>query len=284
MRKFLLVTSAIASLSVAPATYAHDGHDHSKAPVTAAAQAAVPALDAAIVAAVAAPSRTPANVVRDAYRHPAETLAFFGVAAHQTIVELFPGGGWYSEILAPLTKDKGTLYAASPWGSLADLQKKSAEQADIYGQVKFAEFPATGANPPVPADSADIVLTFRNVHNWRFGPSNNAAKAFEDIYAMLKPGGVLGVVEHRLNEDADSALEQSSGYMKESSVIAFAIAAGFKLEGRSEVNANPLDTKDHPKGVWSLPPTLALKEVDREKYVAIGESDRMTLKFVKPIQ
>lgn len=282
MRKFLLVTSAIASLSVTSIVQGHDGHDN--ASPAAATAVAAPAVDAAIVAAVAAPSRTPAHVARDTYRHPTETLAFFGVAANQTIVEIYPGGGWYTEILAPLTKGKGTLYAAAPWQRLGGLQKKAAEQADVYGALKFAEFPATDANPAVPADSADVVLTFRNVHNWRFGPSNNAAKAFEDIYAMLKPGGVLGVVEHRLNEDADSALEQSSGYMKESTVIAFALAAGFKLEGRSEVNANPLDTKDHPKGVWTLPPNLALKDVDREKYVAIGESDRMTLKFVKPVQ
>lgn len=245
---------------------------------------AVAAVDASIMSAVASPHRSAANVARDAYRHPAETLGFFGVKATDTVVELYPGGGWYTEILAPLTKASGRLYVAAPWKGLAGLQEKSKSAPDIYGALQYAEFPATGTHPSISANSVDVVLTFRNVHNWRFGPAANPAKAFEDIYAMLKPGGVLGVVEHRLDEDADSALEQSSGYMKESSVIAFAEAAGFKLDRRSDVNANPRDTKDHPKGVWTLPPTLSLKDVDREKYLAIGESDRMTLRFIKPTQ
>lgn len=286
MRQFLSVTRALGLVSLFPiaANAQHAGHDHSHHPAPAAAVQAVPAVDAAIVAAVAAPHRSPANTARDQYRHPAETLAFFGVKPTDTVVELYPGGGWYTEILAPLTKGKGTLYLAAPWERLSGLQSKAAEQGSVYNGVKFADFPASNAHPTVPADSADVVLTFRNVHNWRFGPAANPAKAFEDIYAMLKPGGILGVVEHRLNEDADSALEQSSGYMKESSVIAFAEAAGFKLDRRSEVNANPRDTKDHPKGVWTLPPSLSLKDVDRDKYLAIGESDRMTLRFIKPAQ
>ena len=126
------------------------------------------------------------------------------------------------------------------------------------------------------------MLTFRNVHNWRFDGTDNTANAFKQIFAMLKPGGTLGVVEHRLNESDDSAKEEKSGYMKKSSVVAFAEAAGFKLAGESEINANPKDTKDYPKGVWTLPPSLAEGETDRAKYIAIGESDRMTLKFVKP--
>ena len=127
-----------------------------------------------------------------------------------------------------------------------------------------------------------VVLTFRNVHNWRFGGADNTANAFKQIFAMLKPGGTLGVVDHRLNESDDAAKEEKSGYMKESSIIAFAEAAGFKLAGKSEINANLKDTKDYEKGVWTLPPVLREGEVDRAKYVAIGESDRMTLKFVKP--
>jgi predicted methyltransferase len=282
MRSIFLVTSAIllssAPLAAQQADHSHDsGHQ---------GHAAAPAVDANwFTAAVAATSRSPENRARDSYRHPAETLAFFGIKGGDTVVELFPGGGWYTEILAPLSKAGGnTLYVAAPWSRLARLQQWSAEKPDVYGNLKFAEFPATDANPSVPADSADVVLTFRNVHNWRFGGTDKAEAAFREIYAMLKPGGVLGVVEHRLNEDADSALEEKSGYMKESSVIAFAQAAGFKLESRSEINANPKDTKDYPKGVWTLPPTFAEKDADRAKYAAIGESDRMTLKFVKPAQ
>ncbi|HRE35964.1 MAG TPA: methyltransferase domain-containing protein [Sphingopyxis terrae] len=254
----------------------HAGHgDHG-------AHGAAP--DGAIAAAVAAPTRTPANVARDAARHPTETLAFFGVKPGDTVVELWPGGGWYTEILAPLTQSGGgKLYAAAPWErGLNTIRKWQEAKPDAYGAVKLAEFPATGAGPKVPDGSADVVLTFRNVHNWRFGGMDKTAEAFQQIYAMLKPGGVLGVVDHRLPEAMDSALEEKSGYMKRSSIVAFAEAAGFKLAGESEVNANPRDTHDYEKGVWSLPPTLTNKDVDREKYVAIGESDRMTLKFVKP--
>jgi predicted methyltransferase len=237
-----------------------------------------------VATAVAAPTRTAANVARDRYRHPAETLAFFGVKPDDTVVELWPGGGWYTEILAPLSKaGGGTLYVAAPWDKgLTRVKDKQAANAATYGALKFAEFPATGAGPKVPDGTADFVLTFRNIHNWRFGGKDNTAEAFRQIYAMLKPGGVLGVEEHRLPEDMDSALEEKSGYMKRSSVIAFAEAAGFKLAGESDINANPKDTHDYPNGVWTLPPNLREGEKDRAKYLAIGESDRMTLKFVKP--
>ena len=278
MRSLPIIATAL--LAVAAPAFAmadpHAGHgDHG-------AHGAAP--EGAIAAAVAAPTRTPANVARDAARHPTETLAFFGVKPGDTIVELWPGGGWYTEILAPLTQSGGgTLYAAAPWErGLNTIRKWQEAKPDAYGAVKLAEFPATGAGPKVPDGSADVVLTFRNVHNWRFGGMDKTAEAFEQIYAMLKPGGVLGVVDHRLPEGMDSALEEKSGYMKRSSIVAFAEAAGFKLAGESEVNANPRDTHDYEKGVWSLPPTLTNKDVDREKYVAIGESDRMTLKFVKP--
>ena len=238
----------------------------------------------ALAAAVAAPTRTPANLARDKYRHPAETLAFFGVKPGDTVVELWPGAGWYTEILAPLAKaGGGTLYAAAPWDrGLNRVKAKQTENADVYGAVKLAEFPNAGTNPKVPDGSADVVLTFRNVHNWRFDGTDNTAEAFKQIFAMLKPGGTLGIVDHRLNESDDSAKEEKSGYMKESSIIGFAEAAGFKLAGKSEINANPKDTKDYPKGVWTLPPTLAEGDANRDTYLAIGESDRMTLKFVKP--
>ena len=266
MRPLFLVASALVALA-APA-YA-----------TTESQKADP-----IAAAVAAPTRTPANTPRDAWRHPAETLAFFGVKPGDTVVELWPGGGWYTEILAPLTKaGGGTLYAAAPWDrGLTRVRAKQAADAATYGAVKFAEFPATGAGPKVPDGNADVVLTFRNVHNWRFDGKDDTAEAFKQIFAMLKPGGTLGIVDHRLNESDDSAKEEKSGYMKESSIIGFAEASGFKLAGKSEINANPRDTKDYEKGVWTLPPTFREGDTDREKYRAIGESDRMTLKFVKP--
>ena len=278
MRSLPIIATALLAATAPAFAMAdpHAGHgDHG-------AHGAAP--EGAIAAAVAAPTRTPANVARDAARHPTETLAFFGVKPGDTVVELWPGGGWYTEILAPLTQSGGgTLYAAAPWErGLNTIRKWQEAKPDAYGAVKLAEFPATGAGPKVPDGSADVVLTFRNVHNWRFGGMDKTVEAFQQIYAMLKPGGVLGVVDHRLPEAMDSALEEKSGYMKRSSIVAFAEAAGFKLAGESEVNANPRDTHDYEKGVWSLPPTLTNKDVDREKYVAIGESDRMTLKFVKP--
>lgn len=238
----------------------------------------------ALAAAVAAPSRTPANVARDRYRHPAETLAWFGVKPSDTVVEIWPGGGWYSEILAPYSAaGGGKLTVVGPWPNGVNSVRK-LEQANpaAFATINYAAFPAADGAPKVPDGSADVVLTFRNVHNWRFGGVDAAQANFNAMFAMLKPGGTLGVVEHRLPEDMASALEEKSGYMKKSSVIAFARAAGFDFAGESDINANPRDTHDYPDGVWTLPPTYQLKDVDRAKYAAIGESDRMTLKFRKP--
>ena len=247
------------------------------------AAASTPNVPAPIAAAVAAPTRTASNIARDRYRHPAQTLAFFGVKPGDTVVEVWPGGGWYTEILAPLTARTGAYYAAGPWekglGAVRGLQSKDAA---TYGKVKLAALPAEARQPGVPDGSADVVLTFRNVHNWRFGGEDRARAMFAAMYKMLKPGGTLGVVEHRLPESRPSAAEEKSGYMKPSSVIGFATAAGFKLTGRSEINANPKDSADWPEGVWTLPPSYALKDKDRAKYAAIGESDRMTLRFAKP--
>jgi predicted methyltransferase len=237
----------------------------------------------ALAAAVAAPHRSEANKARDKYRNPAATLTFFGVKPTDNVVELYPGGGWYTEILAPYLSAKGSYTVAAPVGRGADnIAKKLDSDAALYGKVKRANFPIKDAGTPVAPGSADVALTFRNVHNWRFGGTDAAQTAFNQIYAMLKPGGVLGVVEHRLPENMDSALEEKSGYMKKSSVIAFATKAGFKLVGETEINANPKDTHAWPDGVWTLPPVYRLGDKDREKYAAIGESDRMTLKFVKP--
>ncbi len=248
---------------------------------------AVPA--SAFAAAIASPARTPANVARDRYRHPAETLAFFGVRPGDTVVEIWPGGGWYTEILAPyLASGGGRLVLATPDRQLGGVAKLRASHPTLYGSLSTAVFPAFDANATrVPQGSADVVLTFRNVHNWRMGyrredKQDYSTEAFRQIYAMLKPGGVLGIVDHRLPEAASAERERSSGYIKVSTVRALAQSAGFRLAGSSEINANPLDSADWPDGVWTLPPSLALKDKDRARYLAIGESDRMTLKFVKP--
>jgi predicted methyltransferase len=234
-------------------------------------------------AALAAPTRTPANIARDKYRNPEATLTFFGVKPGDTVVELWPGGGWYTEILAPYLAAGGTLHVMPPAGSYDERIRKKVASAPVYQAVKVATFNAGQATPIAPA-SADVVLTFRNVHSWLDGDAPIADQVFAEAYRVLKPGGTLGVVEHRLPEEAEDARQLTSGYVKVSTVQKLAEKAGFKLAGSSEINANPRDSKDYPKGVWTLPPSLQLGEVDREKYLAIGESDRMTLKFVKPIQ
>jgi predicted methyltransferase len=281
MRQLVLGT-ALAALAIATAACTTAEMQ------SAASSAASPAASAALAAAVAAPTRTPANVARDRHRHPVETLSFFGVRPNHTVVELWPGGGWYTEILAPyLAQGGGTYYAAALGGRAPALDKMREANPSLYGDIRVAAFPAfDAAEPRVPDGSADVVLTFRNVHNWVQGYQRDGqdygAEAFAQIYRMLKPGGTLGIVDHRLPESADAAREKTSGYVKVSTVRRLAEGAGFRFAGASEVNANPNDTADWPQGVWTLPPVLRLKEVDREKYLAIGESDRMTLKFVKP--
>ena len=244
---------------------------------------------AALAAAVASPARTPVNIARDRYRHPAETLAFFGIEPDDTVVELWPGGGWYTEILAPyLASGGGRLILATLDGQPGGVAKLQQAHPAVYAGIGTAVFPAFDAGASrVPDGSADVVLTFRNVHNWRMGyrrddKQDYSAEAFRQIYAMLKPGGTLGVVDHRLPEGASDERERTSGYIKESTVRRLAEAAGFRLAASSEINANPNDSADWPDGVWTLPPSLRLKDKDRAKYLAIGESDRMTLKFVKP--
>jgi predicted methyltransferase len=253
------------------------------------AGAAAPRWHGALRAAIAADTRTAANTARDRYRHPFETLAFFGVEPDDTVVEIWPGGGWYTEILAPyLASGGGKLYAAAPDWGIGGVNKLKTVNAALYGGIETADFPAfDAAAKRVPEGSADVVLTFRNVHNWRMGyrrddKQDYSAEAFRQVYAMLKPGGVLGIVDHRLPESADAERERTSGYIKTSTIRRLAEQAGFRFAGASEVNANPKDTADWPKGVWTLPPSLTLKDQDRDKYLAIGESDRMTLKFVKP--
>ncbi|MCD7099150.1 methyltransferase [Stenotrophomonas sp. MMGLT7] len=249
------------------------------------------AVDPALQAAVGGSWRTPEFVQRDRYRNPAQTLAFFGLKPDQTVIEITPGGGWYSEILAPYLRGQGRYVAAVvdpqavPEGRGRDYQAGARKQL----QDKFAAAPAQydkaaivaySPSAPVfgPPGSADLVLTFRNVHNWRM--SGQAEDMFKGFHDVLKPGGVLGVVEHRAS--ADVPADDRSGYVGQAQVIAMAEAAGFRLAGSSEVNANVRDTKDHPNGVWTLPPTNRHDAEDADRYQAIGESDRMTLKFVKP--
>lgn len=237
-------------------------------------------------AAIAGTWRKDADKARDAHRHPAETLKFLGVKPGQTVVEISPGGGWYTEILAPALKGKGKYVAAlgNPLASVnaargvENFKAKYADKA-IYGDIGIGVF-AKGVADIVEPGSADVVLTFRNVHNWHMGGWDQ--EAFNAFFKALKPGGTLGVVEHRLPEDRPDADMKKSGYMKLSHVKMLAEKAGFQLVASSEVNANPKDSKDYPDGVWTLPPTFQKGDVDRAKYAAIGESDRMTLKFVKP--
>jgi predicted methyltransferase len=248
-----------------------------------------PAHQEALKAAIAAPTRTPANLARDRHRHPEETLAFFGVRPGDTVVELWPGGGWYTEILAPyVVRGGGTLYAAALPGMQEGIQRIRARDAALYGPIRPAIFPSfDAADTRVPDGSADVVLTFRNVHNWRMGYQREdrqdySEEAFRQIFRMLKPGGTLGISDHRLPEGADAERERTSGYVKVSTIRRLAEAAGFRFVAASQVNANPQDTADWPRGVWTLPPTYRLGDQDRERYAAIGESDRMTLRFVKP--
>ena len=240
--------------------------------------------------AIAGAHRSEANRARDVHRHPRETLEFFGVRAGMTVVEIWPGAGWYTEILAPVLRERGKYYAAhfhvdekSPrymGPSLQSFRKKLAAEPHLYDRVTVTSFNAPAQSAIAPRGTADIVLTFRNVHNWAAAKNDEAS--FRAFYEALKPGGLLGVVEHRAREGTPLEQMVKTGYMTESYVISLAEEAGFRLAGRSEVNANPRDTRDHPRGVWTLPPTYRLGEQDREKYRAIGESDRMTLKFIKP--
>lgn len=240
--------------------------------------------------AIASPTRTEAFRLRDDDRHPQETLAFFNVQPNMTVVEIWPGAGWYTEILAPYLKPQGQYIAAgfalneaSPnyQGRLANafIEKLRAQPA-LYDKVGLTVLGKPDRYVIAPAGSADRVLTFRNVHNWL--DADNAPQVFAAMFAALKRGGVLGVVEHRAAPGTSLEQMKDSGYVTEDEVKRLALEAGFRFESASEVNANSRDTKDHPKGVWTLPPVLALKDKDREKYLAIGESDRMTLRFVKP--
>jgi len=234
--------------------------------------------------AIAGDHRSAKNKARDEFRHPKETLEFFGFNSSMTVVEITPGGGWYTEILAPAVKGQGKLYGAHYpdtgennyySNSRKQLVAKLASNA-VFSEVELTNFVPRQASELAPAGTADLVLTFRNLHNWR---DEGVEQAFKDAYKALKKGGVLGVVEHRLPAGVDA--EKAKGYVLQSKTIEQAQAAGFTLAESSEINANAKDTVIYPKGVWTLPPVLRLGEQDKAKYITIGESDRMTLKFVK---
>lgn len=243
--------------------------------------------DPALAKAVADPARTPKNVARDPARHPAEELTFFGLTPKMTVVEVWPGGGYWTEILGPYLKTSGHLIAAVPVrGESAEedkgtenWRKKMEAQKDHIGTVKITGL-GKGHYDVAPPNSVDMIVTFRNLHNWMDG--GYAEDALKGFYTALKPGGILGIEDHRGSDKTPQDPKAKSGYVRQDYTIELAKKAGFELVGSSEINANPKDTKDYPEGVWTLPPTLTLGDKDRAKYVAIGESDRYTLKFRKP--
>ena len=235
--------------------------------------------------AVNSEDRDPKNAARDSSRHPIETLSFFEIESDMTIIELSPGGGWYTEILANFLHEPGNLIAAhfDPNSerayfkrSRANFEKKMGANS-MFDNVQMSAINSSLAKP----NSADAVLTFRNLHNW-LGAEMDLI--FSNSYKALKPGGIFGVVEHRAKPGTSMDVMKKSGYVTEEHAIEIARKHGFELVAKSEINANPKDTKNYPGGVWTLPPNLRLKDVDREKYLEIGESDRMTLLFKKPLE
>lgn len=237
-------------------------------------------------AVVAGEHRSSENKARDVYRHPMATLTFFGLEPDMHVLEIRPGGGWYTEILAPYLRESGKLTVGVPSAEgrrakyREGFMEMKAARPEVFSEVNVVTF-----DPPAPIElgpdaSVDMVLTFRNTHNW-IGDGGEK-KAYAAFFDVLRPGGVLGVVQHRADEGSDAAVTAKTGYVPEAYVIEVAEAAGFELVGRSDINRNPKDTHDHPEGVWTLPPVLRLGAEDQARYVAIGESDRMTLKFRKP--
>ena len=279
----LLVPASAAAQTASASSAAPDQPVDALVPPTSASDFTAAQLDSVL----AGSWRSPANRARDVYRHPKATLQFFDIRPDQTVIEITPGGGWYSEILAPLLHDNGHYIAAvaapkSGGEARRDdsaLARKFAADPAHYGNAKIVEFDTHAPVFGMPR-SADAVLTFRNVHNW--AEAKTAPAMFKAFFAVLRPGGVLGVVDHRAADGAALDAVMDSGYLPTSYVVKLAVDAGFVLDGSSEVNANSKDGRDHPKGVWTLPPTFALGAKDKAKYQAIGESDRMTLKFVKP--
>ena len=290
MKRLMLAALITAALAACTTTADTPVADSSSAPAASATSATAAANAAGFDAVLAGTWRDPKNVARDPYRHPRETLSFFGVAPDETLIEITPGGGWYAEVLAPYLRDDGQ-YVAAVWDDAIPGQPGYRYRLNKELRAKFAGNPAVYGTPDVrifdpkapvfgPAASADTVLTFRNAHNWV--ADGNADAYFKAFFDVLKPGGTLGVVDHRAKPGTDLETMKKSGYLTEELVIGFATKAGFALEEKSEVNANPKDTADHPNGVWTLPPSNDHDAADDAKYKAIGESDRMTLRFRKP--
>ena len=233
--------------------------------------------------------RSPENIARNSSRHPIATLEFFGLEKNMTVVEILPASGWYTEIIAPYVAEEGKFYAAhfSPNSnlnyaarSLEGFEEKMTAESEIYGKVTIRHIDPPHEVIIAPPESADIAMTFRNVHNWIM--VGQELEYFETFYAALKPGGILGVVEHRALPGASIEVMETSGYVTEDYVKEIAAKAGFEFVDSSEINANPKDLTEYPGGVWSLPPSYRLGDQNRDHYTAIGESDRMTLRFVKP--
>jgi predicted methyltransferase len=244
--------------------------------------------DAALQAAVANPKRTEAFVKRDAARHPLQELEFFGLRPDMTVLEVWPGRGYWTEIMAPYLKAGGTYYVAMPPpkdpeapapGKKDPFREKLAAEPSVYGGIKLTEL-GLDHYAAAPAGTVDLIVTFRNLHNW-IG-NGYAPAVLEGLFRALKPGGILGIEDHRARNDVPQDPKAENGYVRQDYTIELAKKAGFEFVGSSEINANPRDTKDWPKGVWTLPPTLALKDQDRAKYIAIGEADNYVLKFRKP--
>jgi predicted methyltransferase len=237
---------------------------------------------------IAGDQRTADEKARDQYRHPYEALAFFGIRDDMTVVEVYPGAGWYTRILAPYLKDKGKLIAAvydrnpetqKEWMSGYNKQftDKFIGKTDVYGNIEVVDMVPPDRVDLAPAGSVDMILDLRNAHNWIESGGDQVAAGW---FKVLKRGGVLGIIEHRRDENKPH--DPESGYIHQKRIVDLMVNNGFALEATSEMNSNPKDTTDHPKGVWTLPPGLALGVDESAKYLAIGESDRMTLKFVKP--
>jgi predicted methyltransferase len=293
----LAVAVALSACTHAPTPASHPTSTVTAAPVGATAKLAIapPVTDAATSAAISAilagHGRSESNRARDSSRHPLETLQFFGIRANMTVMEVWPGGsGWYAEILAPLLREQGRYIAAEhdPLSSayakenVRALTEKFQASPEVYGRAEIVALQAPNALSPVAPGSVDMILTFRNLHNWLARPDATQT-VLAAMYAALKPGGILGIVDHRADPMAPVDPVAKLGYVNEHYAIELAEQAGFEFLGASDINANPKDTKDYDQGVWTLPPTYRLGDKDRDRYTAIGESDRFTLRFRKPL-
>jgi predicted methyltransferase len=249
---------------------------------------ALAAEDARLKAVIASDQRSTEEKARDVYRHPYDALTFFGIRGDMTVIEVYPGAGWYTQILAPYLKDKGKLIAAvydrNPATQKEWMIRYNKEFTDrfigkpeLYGEIGLVDMVPPDRIELAPAGSVDMILDIRNAHNWIDVGGKEVAVGW---FKALKKGGVLGIIEHRADDHKPP--DPDSGYVHQKRIVDLMLANGFELAATSELNSNPKDTKDHPEGVWTLPPSLALGADKSAKYLAIGESDRMTLKFVKP--